>query len=156
MSGNVAEWTGPSEAEDVLHDVFLEAFRHSGRFEPERGSVLSWLVVRMRSRSLDRRKSAGPRRRVRETAMHDCPSSPSDQAELELGARAIDHRRLSGAIGDLEQPHAEVLALGYLEDLSCSEIGARLGIPVGTVKSRVRRALGILREKLHGGTREGS
>lgn len=139
----------PSEAEDVLQEVFLEAFRRSRSFDPNRGSVASWLFVRMRSRCLDRKKSASHRRLVLDGSM-PAPArhSTRSDAELDLGVRALDHRHLAMALSDLGAHHSEVLLLGYFDDLSCSEIGARLGVPVGTVKSRVRRALELLRERL--------
>lgn len=138
-----------SEAEDVLHDVFLEAFRRARAFDAERGSVVAWLAVRMRSRSLDRKKSATARRTV---SSEETPASEALTEDPDVGARVLERHKLASAIRELPPDHAEVLMLGYFEDLSCSEIAARLEIPIGTVKSRVRRALQVLREKLAGGT----
>jgi RNA polymerase sigma-70 factor (ECF subfamily) len=79
-------------------------------------------------------------------------SRSTGHRESNAGARALEHRKLAQAVSSLAPEHAEIVLLGYVEDLSCTEIAARLGIPVGTVKSRVRRALAILREQLGDGT----
>ena len=149
LSIGVAIIGNPSDAEDVLHDVFLEAFRQSGQFDPGRGSVISWLVIRMRSRSLDRKKSKAMRPSVSEAAMqHTAGSTAASEEVVEPDMRALDHRRLAAALADLERPHVEVLLLGYFEDLSFTEIAERLDLPVGTIKSRARRALSLLRDRL--------
>lgn len=130
------------EAEDLLHDVFLEAWRHAREFDPKRGRVRTWLAIRMRSRALDQQKSA----RV---------SRNAGDAGLELiadeGERATpDHARVRAVLADLGGDQRRVLELAYFEGLSCTEIAARLAIPVGTVKSRVAAALARLREAIGG------
>lgn len=130
---------GKAEAEDLLHDVFLEVWRHAGDYAPERGSVRAWLVTRTRSRALDRIKSASRRRSVHteEAPETSVPAPPFD-----------DHRRLQQTLLTMPENQREVLLLAYFEDLSASEIAVRLGIPVGTVKSRTRAALTTLRDIL--------
>jgi RNA polymerase sigma-70 factor (ECF subfamily) len=116
--------------------------------------VHAWLAVRMRSRSLDRRKSAAARRNVSNDEA--IATQPTAHPESEPGRQGLEHRKLARAVAALSAEQAEALMLGYFEDLSCSEIAERLGIPIGTVKSRVRRALSILREDLADGTRGAS
>jgi RNA polymerase sigma-70 factor, ECF subfamily len=128
------------EAEDLLHDVFLEAWRCAKDFDPKRGRVRTWLAIRMRSRALDLQKSA----RV---------SRNAGDAGLELvadeGAPVTpDHARVRGALGALGDDQRRVLELAYFEGLSCSEIAARIAIPIGTVKSRLAAALQRLREAM--------
>jgi RNA polymerase sigma-70 factor (ECF subfamily) len=134
-----------SQAEDVLHDVFLEAWHRARDFDPARGTVRAWLVTRMRSRCLDRRASASRQARLAGELAHE-GDAPSRKAPGE----AIDGQRLQGQIADLPAELAEVIELGYFEGLSSSQIGQRLGIPVGTVKSRMARALSTLRQGLVG------
>lgn len=149
LSIGVAIVGEPSEAEDVLHDVFMEAFRRARSYRSDRGQVYSWLAIRMRSRSLDRRKSNAPRQHILEEAVLATERAVTmGETETQMGVHALDHRNLSGALRSLEAQHAEVLMLGYFEDLSCSEIATRLHIPVGTAKSRTRRALILLRQLL--------
>lgn len=133
-----------AEAEDVLHDVFLEAWQKAGTYSAERGTVAAWLSLRARSRAIDRRRSA-PRTRVGslEAAGIDGPADPSVDP-----ARIRDHRRLSKAFTVMTPDEQEVLILGYFEGLSSSEIAEKLGAPLGTVKSRTRSALQKLRGAL--------
>lgn len=134
-----------AEAEDLIHDVFLEAWRHSADYDPARGTVKAWLLLRARSRSLDLQKSA----RVAKQA-----SGLSDDWLAQLSdpsrdtAAGADQARLRQVLGELSPEQREVLLLGYFEGLSSSEIAERVGVPVGTVKSRVAAALNALRGAL--------
>jgi RNA polymerase sigma-70 factor (ECF subfamily) len=132
------------DAEDVLHDVFLEAWQKAGTYSGERGTVAAWLSLRARSRALDRQRSAPRARAVSLEALgNDGPSDPSvDQARIR------DQKRLGQAFDVMTADEQEVLVLGYFEGLSSSEIAERLGMPVGTVKSRTRSALAKLRVAL--------
>ncbi len=128
-----------SEAEELLHEVFVEAFRAAGAYDRARGSVRTWLTLRMRSRCLDRVKSAGRSRRV---GLDDV--APARMvAPVESGTG--DERRVTEALAALPPDQRIVLELGYFEGLSSTEIAARLGVPVGTVKSRTAAALARLR-----------
>ena len=130
------------EAEDLLHDVFLEAWRHAGDYDPRRGSVKTWLLLRMRSRSLDRVRSHGFSRT--ESLDHE----PARQGAAEKHERRLDGARARALLEQLPAAQREVLELGYFEGLSFSEIAERLDIPIGTVKSRVSAAMTKLREDL--------
>jgi RNA polymerase sigma-70 factor (ECF subfamily) len=129
-----------AEAEDVLHDVFLEAWRSAGDYDPRRGSVRCWLYVRMRSRCRDRLKSAAYSR--------SRPIEGEVDAVLEpLREPGGDGGKLPAALAALSADHRAVLVLAYVAGLSTSEIAARLGIPTGTVKSRTAAAVSRLRER---------
>jgi len=130
----------PQEAEDLIHDVFLEAWHRSEHYSEARGSVRAWLLMRARSRALDRLKSNGCQRVL---ALESCPL---DDASAALG----DQLRLRELLCQMPDVQREVLLLGYFEGLSSVEIAERLGIPTGTVKSRTRAALGALRASLRG------
>jgi RNA polymerase sigma-70 factor (ECF subfamily) len=130
-------------AEDLLHDVFLEVWQHAAEYSPARGSVRAWLIVRTRSRALDRLGRQG-----RESRAVERISSESDAAVDPGAATAIDGGRVRRILTDLEGELRAVLELAYFEGLSSTEMAERLGIPVGTVKSRMARALGALREVL--------
>lgn len=124
-------------AEDLIHDVFLEAWQHSAQYAEERGTVRAWLFMRTRSRALDRLKSAGRARAVtRESALPHTVMS--------------EGRWLLELLSRMPQDQQQVLMLGYFEGLSTTEIAERLGIPSGTVKSRTRAALASLRGVLGG------
>jgi len=127
------------EAEDLLHDVFLEAWRAAKDFDPKRGKARTWLAIRMRSRALDLQKSA----RVSRNAGDGGLEVLVDETE----ASSPDHARVRAALADLGPDQRKVLELAYFEGLSCSEIAERVAIPVGTVKSRIAAGL----ERLRGG-----
>jgi RNA polymerase sigma-70 factor (ECF subfamily) len=128
------------EAEDVAHDVFLEAWRRAGSYEPSRASVRGWLLLVTRSRALDRKKSAGFSRGVPLDAE---PEDDTVSAEID-----VDRGRAVRALAALSPEQQEVIRLGYFEGLSSSEMATELGVPIGTVKSRVRSALATLRGAL--------
>jgi len=133
------------EAEDLLHDVFLEVWRQAGQFDPARGTVRAWLLMRMRSRSLDRRKSAGFSRVVSLEERQEEVRATGDDA------LASDRNALRRALAELPEEQRVVLELGYFEGLSSTEIAVRVAAPVGTVKSRVAAALAKLRQGLGSG-----
>jgi RNA polymerase sigma-70 factor (ECF subfamily) len=135
---------GKPEAEDIVHDVFLEAWRRAADYDENRGSVKAWLLLRTRSRAIDFRKSAGVSRAV---SMGDGDWLGA-LADPRSGDEAPDRTRLRQLLTALNEDQREVLLLGYFEGLSSSEIAARVGVPIGTVKSRVAAALAALRQAL--------
>jgi RNA polymerase sigma-70 factor (ECF subfamily) len=147
-----------SDAEDVVEESFWQAWRQSDRFDAERGSVQTWLVTIARSRALDRLRSL---KRRREESIDDVaapgiaahlptesalPASASDPLlAAELAERSVLVRE---ALADLPREQREALELGYFGGLSQSEIAEQTGLPLGTVKTRMRLALLKLRDRL--------
>ncbi len=133
------------EAEDLVHDVLLEVWRQSADYDGTRGTVRAWLLVRLRSRALDRKKSVGATRVIAVD-----PEKLNEQREVlnEDPALAPDRTALRRALAALPEDQRTVLELGYFEGLSSSEIAARIDAPIGTVKSRVAAALAKLRAGL--------
>lgn len=142
------------DAEDVVHDVFLEVWRRAHSYDPTRASVRGWLLLMMRCRSLDRRKSAAfSLSTPLDTVTHDAASHGAlANARAHDGSAsagdAIDHKRAVTALAALPEAQREVLVLGYFQGLSSSEIATELDIPIGTVKSRVAAAMRALRERM--------
>jgi RNA polymerase sigma-70 factor (ECF subfamily) len=141
-----------AEAEDVVEDVFWQAWRQSARFDPDRGSVGAWLLTIARSRALDRARA---RRRSRETAgLDDLEQSGSEAAmspegdPLSYTERGERSRMVREALRELPSEQRESLELAYFEGLSQSEIAERTGHPLGTVKTRMRLAMQKLRDSL--------
>lgn len=124
------------EAEDLLHDVFLEVWRRAGDYDRRRGTVRTWLLLRMRSRAIDRRRSA---RLTRQVLVDDCLQF-GDEASSEDPATAPDRTAVRRALVDLPEEQRQVVVLGYFQGLSSTEIAEQVGVPVGTVKSRVAAA----------------
>lgn len=125
------------EAEDLTHDVFLEAWRRSDEYSEARGTVRAWLYMRARSRALDRLKAAGRANDVR-----------VDAAPRATPTSLVDRYRLRERLSKMPEAQRQVLILGYFEGLTSLEIAERLRIPAGTVKSRTRAALDGLRKAL--------
>lgn len=140
-----------AEAEDVVEDVFWQAWRQSGRFDPERGSVSAWLLTIARSRALDRARA---RRRSRETSGLEELEHSGAEAMVAQGDPLMDAERgersrmVRRALHDLPAEQRESLELAYFEGLSQTEIAERTGNPLGTVKTRMRLAMQKLRESL--------
>lgn len=130
------------EAEDLLHDVFLEAWRAAKTFDPKRGRVRTWLAIRMRSRALDLQKSARVSRNAGDAGLE---TLIDDGASVD---RQGDHSRVRAALAELGTDQRRVLELAYFEGLSCTEIAEKISIPVGTVKSRLAAGLDRLRGAL--------
>jgi RNA polymerase sigma-70 factor, ECF subfamily len=128
----------PSEAEDVVQDVFVQAWRQAERFDPARGTPEAWLCTLARTRALDRL-----RRRVsrREEPAETAPGTSATPPNVEILA-------VRRALNDLTEKQRLALELAYFEGLTQSEIAERLGEPLGTIKTRIRTAMIRLREAL--------
>jgi RNA polymerase sigma-70 factor, ECF subfamily len=130
------------EAEDLLHDVFLEVWRSAKDFDPKRGRVRTWLAIRMRSRALDVQKSARVSRNAGDAGLALIID--------ELPSVNPDHGKVVGALAALGADQRAVIELAYFQGLSCSEIAEQLRIPIGTVKSRIAAGLDRLRSRIVG------
>lgn len=134
-----------ADAEEVLQDAWVQAWKRADTWEPGRGSVAAWLLTLARSRAIDRIRSVASRHRA-EAAVPP-PDLPVDRDEP--AASAIDRQRqvlVSAALATLTAQQRQVLELGYFGGLSQTEIASRMGAPLGTVKSWTRQGLMRLRE----------
>jgi RNA polymerase sigma-70 factor (ECF subfamily) len=134
------------EAEDVLQEVFLQVWRRAGDFNEERGRAFTWLVTIARSRALDRLRAAGSRARVASEAAQLPHDEVGDAAEDAL--RSEQGGIVRRALAELPSEQRRPLFLAYFEGLTQTEIAARLGDPLGTVKTRMRSGMIRLRELL--------
>jgi len=142
----------PAEADDVVEEVFWQAWRQAGRFEAGRASGGTWLLTIARSRALDRLRSL---RRSREDAGLDALLDSGSDAEIHDTADPLDAtilaeraRVVRKSLATLPAEQRSTLEMAYLEGLSQSEIAERTREPLGTVKTRMRLAMIKLREKL--------
>jgi RNA polymerase sigma-70 factor (ECF subfamily) len=133
------------EAEDVVQDVFLEAWQRARHYDRSRGTVRTWLMLRLRSRSLDRLRS---NKRTRGVSFEELTLPASDHTEPSFAQ--LDNKVLLQALSELPSDQKRVLELGYFSGQSCAEIAAELSVPIGTVKSRMSRAIAHLRARLAG------
>jgi RNA polymerase sigma-70 factor (ECF subfamily) len=135
-----------AEAEDVLQEIFLQVWRRAGDFDERRGRAFTWLVTIARSRSLDRLRAAGSRGRLATEAAQLPRDDISDAAEDAL--RSEEGKVVRRALSELPGEQRRALFLAYFEGLTQTEIAARLGDPLGTVKTRMRAGMIKLRELL--------
>jgi RNA polymerase sigma-70 factor (ECF subfamily) len=136
-----------SAAEDLLQEVFLQIWRDAGSYSPARGTPEAWIITITRSRAIDRLRSI--RRRERSFVPMEGSSGKEYDAKVESGAASSDTRiMVNSAMSQLADNQRQVLELAYFDGLSQSEIADKLKEPLGTVKTRMRAALGRLRELL--------
>lgn len=140
----------PDLAEEVVQDVFAQVWRDASRYDSSRSTVAGWIVMLTRTRAIDRLRARRARPdqagAVDATAAVPLPSSQSTPETSTLSAE--DTRLVRGALARLPDQFRSLIELAYYEGLSHSEIAARTGIPLGTVKTRLRNAMGTLRSVL--------
>ena len=156
-------------AAEVVQETFLTLWNRAERFDPSRGALSAWLVTIARNRAIDRLRSAGRHERAATFSSFD-RDGWDDQATVEwltstgelIGTAgsepgpemALSDKETRGVIHDallaLAPLERQVIELAYGTGLSQSEIAVHLGWPVGTVKTRTRRALRHIRERLEG------
>ena len=137
------------DAEDLVHDVFVEAWQKAADFDAGRGSVRSWLLLRARSRGVDRLRSLSAARR-RGLLGDGEGSAEAGDASVAPVWDAPDRERARKALDGLPDAQRTLVELAYFEGMTCSEMAAHCAIPIGTVKSRLSAALSKLREALAG------
>lgn len=136
-----------SDAEDVLQDVFAQAWQTADRYDRDRASVAGWLLMITRTRAIDRIRA----RRARPDL--DGPALPEHIVTVDMPAperivAAEDAGRVRDALLALPEVQRTALELAYFDGLTQSEIAAKLSEPLGTVKTRIRTALATLRARL--------
>ena len=138
----------PALAEEIVQEVFLSVWRSPATHDPARGSVRSWLMGMVHHRSVDAvRREEAQRRRAAEAIpdVIDLSDDPGVTVPEEIGLPE-ERKVVRHALEKLPPEQRQVIELAYFEGLSQSEIAARTGDPLGTVKGRVRSAM----EKLAG------
>ena len=136
----------PEDAEDVTHDVFAQAWKAASRYDPARGEVAAWLLMMTRSRAIDvlrrRRRSSGE-------GGADPAAIPDPRPDVEyIAANQQQVSVTRDAVQQLPDEQRRTLELAYYEGLTHMEIATRTGMPLGTVKTRIRGALATLRRAL--------
>ncbi len=136
-------------AEDVTQEAFLSVWRSGARFDATRGSVRSWTLGIVRNRAIDAlRRLSGPAPKL---DFDDDAVLEGQQASELTDAEAIRRetaRRVRGALGELPEEQSEVIGLAYFGGFTHSEIAEMLGMPLGTVKGRMRLGLEKIRVTL--------
>ncbi|MGH8230098.1 MAG: RNA polymerase sigma factor, partial [Steroidobacteraceae bacterium] len=138
------------DAEEVISDTYIEVWRNAHRFDPERGAALAWLFTICRSRSLDRhRRNRRNMLEYTQVASEELSTllAPSPEGLSNLNSAAA---RLGEALLELSPVRRRLVSLAFFEGLTHEEIACRVCLPLGTVKSHIRRALARLRAELNG------
>jgi RNA polymerase sigma-70 factor (ECF subfamily) len=140
----------PEDAEEVVQDVFAQIWRQAPRYSGERASVAGWIVMLTRARAIDRLRArrARPDEDRGEAPSASLALSSADPNPEAATLSAEQMRHVGSAFAALPDPQRSLLGLAYFEGLSHSEIAARTGVPLGTVKTRIRSAMDALRQIL--------
>ncbi|MGA2013043.1 MAG: RNA polymerase sigma factor [Solirubrobacteraceae bacterium] len=133
----------PSSAEDVLQMTMLDVWRRGPTYDPERASLTTWLLMIARSRAIDHL-----RRRVPEPYDPAGLSEVIDRDGVDQLDALLERWRIAGLISGLPKQEATLLRLRFYDGLSQSQIAQRTGMPLGTVKMRMVRALERLRQAI--------
>jgi RNA polymerase sigma-70 factor (ECF subfamily) len=138
----------PAAAEDVTLEVYTQAYRQASHYDASRGTPSAWLLMLTRSRAIDRLRLE-MQRREREAPLEGAAGTVSSAADPEAcGAAAELQRLVRRALAALSPEQREAIAIAYYAGLSHSEIAARLGLPLGTVKTRIHTGMLLLRDQL--------
>lgn len=143
----------PADAEETLQEVFVYVWDHADRYDAKRSSVATWLVLLMRSRAIDRWRRNAVIERTHEAAQPaDLPVADASAA----GPESVFHRerreRVRDELAKLPAEQRDVLNMAFYQGLTQTEIAARTGLPLGTVKTRtllaMRKLRGALRDEI--------
>jgi RNA polymerase sigma-70 factor (ECF subfamily) len=135
-------------AEDAVQDAFVSMWKQAPRFDPERGQVRSWLLTIVHHRAIDivRRRTNRPERQLPDGAeefLVDASARPDELAEWSMEARAIRE-----AVSRIPDDQRRTVEMAYFHGMTHLEISEEMGVPLGTVKSRLRIAMDKMREYL--------
>lgn len=142
----------PAQAEEVTQEAFLEVWRTASRFDPARGSAISWLLTIVHRKSVDRVRSAEASSR-RESVYHNENQPVAHDATAEAAQASMEARRVRGALESLTEVQREALELAYFGGYTHTEVASMLDLPVGTAKTRIRDGLIRLRDTMGVGDR---
>lgn len=142
----------PSEAEDVVVEVFSEVWRRAGGYHPERARPAAWLVTLVRRRAIDRFRERRSHERAEERMALERDCGPGCSCATEEQVRISELRRLlEQALNRLPERQREAVCMVYFEGLTQREISKRTRTPIGTIKTRLELGLRKMRERIRGG-----
>ena len=127
-------------AEDILQEVFMQLWRNPGLFDSSRGNLAAWLSVIARNRAIDGLRKHRPETDITDVIVSVEPDMAGDAER----ARAME--KVRGALGTMPEAQRSALEMAYFEGLTHTEIAAKTGEPLGTIKTRIRAGLLTLRK----------
>lgn len=136
-----------AQAEEVVQECYLEAWRSASRFDSDKGSPMAWLMTMVHRRAVDRVRSAEAATR-RDTAYHQGTQPVPHDSTAEAAHASLEARRVRAALETLTAVQREALELAYFGGYTHTEVASMLDLPVGTAKTRIRDALIRLRDTM--------
>jgi RNA polymerase sigma-70 factor (ECF subfamily) len=136
-----------AQAEEIAQEVLVEVWRKAAGFDPARGAAMTWIMTLAHRRTVDRvRSEQASAAREDQAGRREIPAPPDGVAELVLDR--LDRQRVRDCLGSLTGPQRESIIMAYYDGYTYREVAARIGLPLGTVKSRMRDGLIRLRDCL--------
>ncbi|MEV6713665.1 sigma-70 family RNA polymerase sigma factor [Lentzea sp. NPDC051208] len=134
-----------AQSEEVFQEVMLEVWRTATRFDPDRGSATTWILTLTHRRAVDRVRSAQAATHREDRAARLDPARPFDEVSEQVDVR-LEQRQVRRCLSFLTELQRESVLLAYYQGYSYPEVSSLLGIPLGTVKTRMRDGLIRLRD----------
>jgi RNA polymerase sigma-70 factor, ECF subfamily len=140
----------PAKAEDVVQDVFIRLWIEAGQFDAKRGSLRTWVLTSVRNRSIDYLRGRGAHERLeREIPEHVEAVGVGSDPWQEV-AQALEQESIRRALGALPPEQRQAIELAYFGGYTQREIAEMIGVPLSTIKGRMRLGLEKLHSYLHG------
>lgn len=136
-------------AEDVLQEVYIKVWNRAAGYDPNKSSGMAWLAMIARNSAIDWYRAQNRHETTGDDVLKILPDD-SEPVDDRL-AREQEGKRAFALVGELDDPTSEYIREAYLRGLSYSEVAERAGVPLGTVKSRIRRGLIRLKERMSDG-----
>lgn len=140
----------PAASEEVLQEVFWQIWQEAARYDPRRGSPEAWVIMRAKTRAIDRLRAIRRREKTFVAPVDESMARSSEAPGENPGVAAETRGLVRSALDSLPEPQRRVVELAFFEGLTQSEIASRLGEPLGTVKTRARLGLERLRRLMTG------
>jgi RNA polymerase sigma-70 factor, ECF subfamily len=137
----------PAQAEEVAQEVLVEVWRTASRFDAKRGSVHAWVLTMAHRRAVDRVRSAEASTRREQAVAGQMNDTPYDEVVEAVEAR-LDQQRVRRCLGSLTDLQRQSVTLAYYGGYTYPQVAGLLGVPLGTVKTRMRDGLARLRDCL--------